>query len=30
MENDLHIDNELCVDKTPLLAHFDESTQLID
>ena len=30
LENDLHIDIELCVDKTPLFSQFDESTQLID
>ena len=30
MENDLHIDNALCVDIAPLLSQFDESTTLID
>ena len=30
LENDLHIDNALCVDKAPLLSQFDELTTLID
>ena len=30
MENDLHIDNALCVDIAPLLSQFDASTTLID